>query len=267
MLKNITELGPREAEFVSLIATKAGKVFSVRDAIEFWKLPQIARNKLSRLEKKGWIARIERGKYLVIPLEAGPQRYWSVNSMLLAAQLAQPACIAYWSAMRFWNWTEQLPRIIYVQTTQRKTTQQKSVMGMRFEIVTVSPSKFFGYSKQWEGETCFFVTDKEKTLIDCAAQPKRCGGIEELSKAVKYALAEINFAKLDEYTLRFKNGAVRKRLGYLFEASGDQSSAEMGKILENWQNQLSAGVVPLLPNGSAKGKIKTRWRLRINTKI
>ncbi len=137
MLKNITGLGPREAEFISSIASQTKKIFTIQEAIKFWGTSHITGKKLSHLEKKGWLARIERGKYLVIPLEAGPGRHWSENSMLIASMLAEPACIAYWSAIRFWNRTEQLPRIIYVQTTQRKNMSRKSVLGNRFEIVTM----------------------------------------------------------------------------------------------------------------------------------
>lgn len=267
MLKNINELGPREAEFISVFASKGKKFFTTKEAIEFWKNIKLTKKKLSVLQRKGWIDRIERGKYLVIPLEAGPQRQWSEHPFLIAGMLAEPACIAYWSAIHFWNWTEQMPRITYVQTTQRKNRKSKKIMGIQYEIVTVPRWKFYGHIKQWQGDASFLITDKEKTLIDCSDDPKRSGGIEELYKAVKNAAPEIDFNKLDSYVTRFKNGAVKKRLGYLFENVHSKLDKTASTVLKRWSTELSAGINPLSTEAPLKGKISTRWHLRINVDI
>src|SRR5437879_4359895 len=145
----------------------------------------MAWKKLRLLERKGWIARIERGKYLVIPLEAGPERKWSEDSYLIAAELVQPAAISYWSAIRHWNWTEQIPRIVYVQSTSRKKNPRRTVFGVQYEFVTVNKRKFYGHVKTWHNGNAILITDKEKTLIDCADDVERAGSLEELSKAVK----------------------------------------------------------------------------------
>ena len=267
MNKNITELGPREAEFLARMASKTNIVFTIHEAFEFWGNRGTARKKLSLLERKGWLERIERGRYLVVPLEAGTQRQWSENPFLIANILAKPAVIAYWSAIRFWNWTEQLPRIVYVQTTQRKNTSRKSIMGTQFEIVTVPEIKFFGYSKQWDGSIAYQVTDKEKTLIDCADDINRSGSIEELAKAVKNGANEIDFKQLDNHASRFPNGAVKKRLGYLFEKIIPELSREAEIILNKWKMELTRGISPLMPGGSESGKIITRWLLYVNAEV
>ena len=64
MKKNITELGPREAEFLSLMASRTSISFTIDEVVEFWGNRELARKKLSHLERKGWLERIERGKYL-----------------------------------------------------------------------------------------------------------------------------------------------------------------------------------------------------------
>jgi len=266
MLKNITELGPREADFISIFASRQ-KIFTIKDATGFWKSPALTRKKMSRLQKKGWLERLERGIYMVIPLEAGPERQWSENSLYLASHLANPASVAYWSAIRFWNWTEQLPQIVYVQTTQRKNTTRKTIMGVQYEIVTVPKLKYFGSTKQWQGEHFFWVTDKEKTLIDCADVVKRSGSIEELIKAVKNSASEIDFQKLDRYTSQFPNGAVKKRLGFLFETVATGLSRDAIGILSEWSTHLSQGVAPLDPGAQKSGKINTRWKILRNVEL
>lgn len=262
--KNITELGPREAEFLSRMASSELEQFTISKAIAFWGGSQMAWKKLRLLERKGWIARIERGKYLVIPLEAGVKRQWSEDTYLVANALAQPCAIAYWSAIRHWNWTEQIPRITYVQTTQRKNQKQASVFGVKYEFVTVNPRKFFGHAKEWRNGKVVLVTDREKTLVDCADDVERAGTIEELAKAVKSAASEISWPKLGEYVSRFPNGAVPKRLGHLFEALVPEMPGEAREILSSWHESLTAGIVPLQPSESKRGRISTRWRLRVN---
>jgi len=151
----------------------------------------LAKKKLYILEKKGWVARIEREKYCVIPLEAGPERQWSEDTYLFANAMVQPAAVAYWSAIRHWNWTEQIPRILYVQTTKRKSNPYREIFGVQYEFITVDKRKFYGHTKESRGGKLVLITDKEKTLIDCADDVERAGGIEELVKAVKAGSSEI----------------------------------------------------------------------------
>lgn len=267
MQKNITELGPREAEFLSKMASSGMEQFTVREAIAFWRGSEMAWKKLRHLERKGWIARIERGKYLVIPLEAGTNRSWSGEPYLIASALVQPAAIAYWTAIRHWNWTEQIPRIIYVQTTTRKKLAARTVFGVHYQFVTVPKTKFYGHTKEWYKGKPVFITDKEKTLVDCADDVERAGTIEELAKAVESAVNEISWPKLDEYVTRSPNGAVAKRLGYLFETLVAELPPKAVQVLAAWQRNLTAGIVPLQPMKSKTGKISTRWRVRANVRL
>ena len=267
MHKTITELGPREAEFLAQAASSQNHQFNIEYAIEFWGSAEMAWKKLRLLERKGWIARIERGKYLVIPLEAGTERRWSEDSYLIANELVQPAAIAYWSALRHWNWTEQIPRIVYVQTTKRKKNSRLSVFNVQYEFVTVNQRKFYGHTKEWRGGKPVLITDREKTLIDCADDVERAGSIEELSKAAKAAASEISWQKLNDYIKQFPNRSVMKRLGFLFETLVSSLPREADKVLVEWQKQMSAGVVPLQLSGRKTGKIITRWRILVNAEV
>ena len=264
--KTITELGPKEAEFLSSVSTAGGQ-FTNERAAQFWGSSEMAAKKLHQLEKRGWVARIERGKYLVIPLEAGAERTWSEEPYLVASTLVQPAVIGYWTAIRHWNWTEQIPRIIYVQTTSRKKATGRIVFGVQYQFVTVPKTKFYGHAKEWYKGKPVLISDKEKTLVDCADDVERAGTIEELAKAVKASASEISWQKLNEYVTRFPNGAVLKRLGYLYETLVPELSSEAKGVLSSWQSKLNAGVVPLQPLKSKTGKISTRWRVRANVRI
>lgn len=82
---------------------------TVRGTSEYWGSSAMAWKKMRPLERKRWIIRLERGKYLVVPLEAGEHRMWCEEPYLVASTLVHPAAIAYWTAIRHWGWTEQIP--------------------------------------------------------------------------------------------------------------------------------------------------------------
>lgn len=264
MTKNITSLGARENEFLITLSGSDRNIFTLREAGEFWGSPHNAKIAIHRLMAKGWLAPIEKGKYLIIPFEAGPSRKWTEDAAIIATALVQPAAIAYWSAIRHWNWTEQIPRIVYVQTTRRKSRPRRKIFGVQYEIVTVAGKKFFGLAKDWRNGKPFFVTDREKTLVDCADDVDRAGSIEELAKAVKEGAKEISWKKLNGYVERFPNGAVKKRLGFLLETFVPSIPDEGKTVLANWQKHLSAGVSPLVPSLRQRGKIVLRWRILVN---
>jgi predicted transcriptional regulator of viral defense system len=63
--------------------------------------------------------RIEKGKYLTIPLGAKKGGY-TINEFVIGSQLVKPAVIAYWSALNYHWFTEQIPNTVFIQTTARK---------------------------------------------------------------------------------------------------------------------------------------------------
>jgi len=267
MSKNVTSLGARENAFLMSLASSGKAIFTSKEAKDFWGSPHNAKIAVHRLIKKRWLIQIERGKYLIIPLEAGVSRKWTEDSYVVASALVRPAVIAYWTAVRHWNWTEQIPRLVYVQTTKRKNTPRRKVLGVQYEFVTVPKTKFFGHIKEWRNGKPVLVTDKEKTLIDCADDVERAGTVEELAKAVRSAVSEISWKKLNEYVEKFPNGAVKKRLGYLFETQVPDLSEDAKRILSIWQQHLTAGITLLQPSQSRSGRVVTRWRILVNADL
>ncbi len=267
MYKTITELGAKEAKFLARMASGKKSGFLTRDAISFWVNKEMAWKKLRLLERKGWIKRIERGKYIIIPLEAGERRTWSEDSYLIANALIQPAILSYWTAIRHWNWTEQIPNVVYVQTTARKSKMSKHLFGVQYEIVKVNSKKIFGFVPEWRKGTKLLITDREKTLIDCADKPNYGGSIEELAKAVVEGSKEISWSRLNEYIRKFPSGAVKKRLGFLIEELASPLPAEARSILKEWRSSLTQGMSPLVPGTNTKGHYLRRWNLFVNTEI
>ena len=172
---------------------------------------------LSRWEDRGFVERIERGKYLIIPLESVKGKY-TLHEFVIASHLVQPSAIAYWSALHYHGLTEQIPITVFVQTTARKKKNQLEVFGVDYRIVRVKPEKFFGFKKEWVEETPIIVTDREKTVIDCLDRPEYAGGVIEVAKALESG--SLDPENLSRYARMIGNSAVVRRLGYLSERVG-----------------------------------------------
>jgi len=208
-------------------------------------------NLLINLKKQGFITELEKGKYV---LASQP-----VDSFLIAGKLIKPSAIAYWSALNYYGMTEQIPNVILVQTLKKK--QSKTVLNVYYQFITVKENKFFGFHKEWTGNDFFYITDLEKTIIDCFDMPKYAGGFNEAVKGLMLSNENLDKEKLWDYALRIGNNTVIKRIGYL-----SQTLKLTG--FENFQRQakeiLSAKYTILDPLGTKQGKYVKEWRLLVN---
>mgnify|MGYP000919478589 FL=1 len=252
-------LSQRETNFLTHFSASGKRLIRFEDAEAYLHSRVAAVNTLGRLARKGWLQRLERGVYLIIPLEAGPERIWSENAFLIASQLVSPGAIAYWSALRFWNWTEQIPQVVFIQTTRRK--QVVKIQSMLYRFIYIQPQHFFGLTPQSLEGGGVFVTDPEKTLIDAAARPELCGGILHLAQVLKDNRQSIDWDKLTDYLTQWGGGTVVKRLGFLVENSGINLPEEM---IIRWRGLLSKGISPLEPGAQRTGPVITRWQIQNN---
>jgi len=207
---------------------------------------------LSRLEKRGIIERIEKGKYIIIPLGAEKGKY-TLHEFIIGSLLIEPYSIAYWSALNFYGLTEQIPNTIFIQTISRKKKLEIEIFGVKYKIIKIKESKFFGFRKEWIEETQINITDREKTIVDCLDKPQSSGGIIEVAKALQNG--KIDFEKVIHYGQKIGNSGVIRRLGYLCDIVG--IDIKLPKI--EVRNYLLLD--PTMPQTDEKN---AKWRLIIN---
>ena len=81
---------------------KKGSTFTFNDALEMSNLfTKNLQKVLYRLQQKGAIDRIEKGKYLIIPLGAEKGKY-TLHEFVIGSLLVKPYSIAYWSALNYY---------------------------------------------------------------------------------------------------------------------------------------------------------------------
>jgi predicted transcriptional regulator of viral defense system len=95
-------LSKQESEFLSRLSANGISILTTAEAGKVWRSATPIDTALHRLEKKGWLQRLDRGVYLLIPLEAGPERIWTESPLIVAPYLIQPSAVAYWSV----SWAE-----------------------------------------------------------------------------------------------------------------------------------------------------------------
>jgi predicted transcriptional regulator of viral defense system len=267
MTQTITGLEPKAAKFLIAFAAQGRNIFTVEQAREFWGDTAHTPNVLARLEQGGWLHRLERGTYMIIPFEAGLERRWSESALVIAPHLVKPAAIAYWSALHYWQLTEQIPHTVFVQSTARKAQREKEVLGMTFRFITVVKAKFFGVLRRMLDGQPVFVTDLEKTLVDAADRPDLSGGITQLAQALRAAQVNLDWGQLDTYLHRWPTTSALKRIGYLVESLALPMPDREERLIR-WQRALAPGVVQLEPGRTGdEGQIVTRWQLRVNVRI
>ena len=202
-MSQATKLGPKAREFLATMAGADRRLFRAEDAARFWSSRKTTSDALSRLVGDGWLERIERGLYLIVPLEAGPERKWTEDPKVIASQLAPEGAAAYWTALHHWGMTEQVPRTVFVQTRKRKHRARVIVLDVRYEFIIITGRKFFGVAQQWSNGAEFKITDREKTVVDALDRPDLCGGLSVVAAALARA-DNLNWDRLDQYLNRFE---------------------------------------------------------------
>lgn len=203
---------------------------------------------LENLVQKELLSRIERGKFCKANFR---------DENVIGTFAVKMGVVAYWSALNLHGLTEQFTNTVYIQTTHKKT--DKSIFGVNYRFVKISESKRCGIIKQGYGNHVFYMTDVEKTLVDCFDLPQYSGGYAELIRA--FAATPISGKKMITYCRAVNNIAATKRMGFLaelFEKRGLKLFIRFAK------NQIKDAYNPLDPQGADSGSFNSEWKLRLN---
>ena len=221
------------------------------------------KNKASRvlffLAKKGRLLKIEKGKYVLVPIKA-PNQQWMPNEFILAALWmgTAPYYIGYFTMYNYWGFTEQIPRTIFVLNTAK--SRKTVIQGIRYEAVKIDPGKYYGVQKIKIEDQEVCISDKERTLVDFAYNP--LGSMRNFESALQTALKEIDVEKFIRYLKQFPVVSVRKRAGFLLRELGCGN-----KALEGLRKSLGTTrtFVLLNPfNPARQGKLDKEWQVIVN---
>lgn len=209
-------------------------------------------NILETLVKKNTIIRLKRDVYTLNLFS----EYHEINK--IATRIYWPSYISFWSAMRYYGFTEQLPNVVYVVTTRLAPHIEFNQQKIHF--VQFTPSRFFGYEKVHSIQ----IAQKEKAFTDSLLYPRYCGGMNEIAKCLRNAWDEIDLDILIDYCIRVKNSSIVHRLGYIIEELG--CSISKGQHMK-LKKHMAKGYVLLDPRRKKTNEYNKKWMVIKNTDV
>lgn len=261
-MQNTKTLGPASAELLLRLSAQGKTIFSVADAQTIYnKSHKVTSNLLGKLVRKGWLVRLMRDKYLIVPLEAGLESIPMADRYVIAREVLGSGLyyISHYSAMELHQMTTQPVNTVYV--TVRRQRESRIIAGVRYRFVYASQRSFWGWEMIWAtAEEQVRVSDLEKTLLDCAGRPELCGGLGELAKGLWLRKDDLDDSRLVEYVERLGHKAAAKRIGFLLELYG----LGLPETTITLQSLINLGYDLLDPTLPDEGPHQARWRLRIN---
>ena len=233
----------KSSEFIEILKNSKNSVFTFSQLARILgKKEEYAKVFINRLAEKE-LFRLERNKYTLK----------GTNPFLIASNIIFPSYISFISAYSYYNLTTQLPRTFFVVSLkQRKPISFDSNL---IQFVKFEKFRFFGFKREIIEGKFVFVAEIEKAILDSLYLPRYCS-ISETFFALKNA--KLDLKKLFRYSKEMKSVAVIKRLGYLLEISGIDSS-EIKTSFKNYSL--------LNPNLPKKGEKNEKWKLIINEVI
>jgi predicted transcriptional regulator of viral defense system len=220
---------------------------------------------LSRLARKGWLTRLRRGVYTLVPLSSRSGRAVVEDPLATAMELFAPCYVSGWTAAQHWELTEQIFNaiVIYSARPQRRGLQQAG--GVTYRVRRVPEDTIFGTTKIWSGTLPVHMATMHRTVIDVLDAPEMGGGGRQTLDIARayWRHPDRDPDELLVLAQRLGRGSVFKRLGFTAERFADPGVA----WLDRCKAGLSTGIALLDPAGPRRGSTVARWRLRVNVPV
>ncbi len=209
--------------------------------LEDWKV------QLRTLIRNGLIIILEKGKYC---------RHNFRDEFVIGSVLSNGGAIAYWSALNIHGLTEQISNTVFVQMPKLK--RDKTVLGVPYQFIKIKERKIAGIEKMGYGNHSYFITDREKTIVDCFDLPQYAGEFPGVIRA--FVNNQWDEEKLIEYAQAVDNRAAIKRMGCLCELF----DLPYAKFIKFAKTKVTRTIALFDNNSPDEGLYITQWGLKLN---
>jgi predicted transcriptional regulator of viral defense system len=257
-------LGTVSASFINTLQNHGQTVFTIDEAQKIYGKNRYATGDfLSELVKRGVLARVKSGVYLV--LQAGHENTQLNNWPIIARELMESDMyfLSYYSAMRLNAMTTHPLFDVYITTPKRKKTRK--ISNITYHFIYSKKNHFWGATSHWVTKQDYVkVSDVERTILDGLDRPDLCGGLTEVVRGIWAKQKEMNACTLLKYVKKFRTKAAVKRLGFILETFDFDSNVT--NVLAKEMSE-SKDYIFLDPDSPKVGKYLSRWRVCLNTNI
>lgn len=174
---------------------------------------------LSYYRRKGRVATIRRGLYVVVPVGASPESF-PVDPFLLAGKMTSDAVLAYHTALEFYGNAHSVFERFHYLSSRNSTSVRYRTYEFRCvlmpRILKEKGKEDFDLNKTERSGIGIRVTSLERTLVDVLDRPNLSGGWEEIWRS----LESVEFFDLDkvvEYTFLLGNATTAAKVGFFLE--------------------------------------------------
>ncbi|MGH7648009.1 MAG: type IV toxin-antitoxin system AbiEi family antitoxin domain-containing protein [Gemmatimonadaceae bacterium] len=251
-------------------------VIRVSEATRAWGVPtSSASRRLGALTRAGWISRVRRGVYRVIPVDASNEVAIPFDDpWILAASTFAPCYIGGWSAAEHWGLTEQLFAKTFVVTGAHVRARDIALGGLAFRVARVARTRAMGDANVWRGRTRVPCSSAALTIVDGCNAPAWAGGVRHLAEMVG-RFVEQRPGDLSPLTAALRNrarGSGAKRLGFIVESLATRerdanTRNALAAVAAAARERLTTGVIKLDPGVRARGKMNTAWGIWTNVRL
>lgn len=259
-------LGERERTILNALAASERPVVTVDDVLNKFDVSRKAANvTLSRLARKGWLRRLRRGAYSVVPLSSRSASPAPEEPLALAMELFPPCYISGWTAAEHWGLTEQVSNSVLVYSADPQRKAEQRIGGLNFRVRRIPEEMIFGTTRIWYGGTAVEMATVHRTVVDVLDAPEMGGGGRQTLDIVRsyWSRPDSDAETLIGLAERIGRGSIFKRLGF----TATRFAAPPDPWLQRCREHLSAGIALLDPAGPDSGPIASEWRLRVNIPV
>ena len=255
-----TSLSTKESKLLLKLAWGKKRLVSLPEIVRILKISRNHAYKLaSVLCKKKWLERLKSGSYQVIPMEGGPKRVTEMNPYVIGPLLKKPYFFSYATANTHYGFSAQVYSTLFIALKGRH--RPLSIRSAKIQFVTLSESKFFGFSEVEVMGEKVQMAGKEKALLDSLDKPQYAGGIEEVFSAFNRAKGTIDYQKLIDYAICFGTTTLIQRLGFMVDFLKIPIPRKLRqRLLDKAQE---GQVIPLAASGrfGRKGDLCKDWNI------
>ena len=258
-------LGTKERDILRILVASGKPAFAVQDVLERLGVSRAYGNlMLSRLQKKGWLQRVRHGVYSIVPLHSQTGEPLPEEPLAIAMSLFTPCHISGWTAAEHWDLTEQVSNALVVCTEKRQRGALQTLGRVKY-LTRFTKDTDTGVTNIWEGSSRVRIADPSRLVVDLLTSPKLGGGGRQTLDIVRayWRSEHAHGETLLSYAHRLGSGALFKRIGFTAE--------RFGRVSEKWMREcrsgLSSGISLLDPSGSKRGRIVSRWNLKVNVPL
>lgn len=226
------------------------------------------RNLLSRLAKAGWIARVQRGLYLVprkLPLGGrwSPDEVLALNTLMKEQKSRYQICGP--NAFNYYGFDEQVPVRVYAYNN--RISGDRKIGAVDITLIKVADARLGDTTMvaASDGETAIY-SSRVRSLVDAVYDWSRFNGIPRGYQWIQRELKarRVGAAELVACTLRYGDIGTIRRIGALLEHEG-----VVGSLLKKLERALppSTSLIPWVPTVPKRGTVNRRWGVVVNERV